>query len=210
MRSNDDVLSMSRVTKAFHAGSSNALATLSVLRGIDFRLRSREVALIIGSRGSGKTTLLQCAAGLLRPDEGSVRWVGSRDTRRTLRRPRYIDSEQLERGGSVPSALSALPILLVDSCDRSSPRPGAVVASVISDAIASGAATMLAGRSVAACLALVPRHVRPTLYAIDRGTLFRTFESSPVRDARVAERSPIAEPWLKPVSASFSGDSESL
>src|SRR5205085_2708651 len=40
-------------------------------------------------RGAGKSTLLLCAAGLLVPDTGVVRWFGSRDRDVALRRTTY-------------------------------------------------------------------------------------------------------------------------
>jgi putative ABC transport system ATP-binding protein len=40
-------------------------------------VQKRELVAILGPSGSGKTTLLLLAAGLLRPDQGSVRFQGS-------------------------------------------------------------------------------------------------------------------------------------
>ena len=45
---------------------------LHVLRGIDFAVRTAEVACVIGPSGAGKSTLLRVMAGLERPDAGEV------------------------------------------------------------------------------------------------------------------------------------------
>lgn len=58
--------------------------TLSAHRGedlifsnISFNLRKSEALLLTGRNGSGKSTLLRVVAGLIRPAEGRVEWVGS-------------------------------------------------------------------------------------------------------------------------------------
>ena len=45
--------------------------------GLDFELRSGDVALVTGPNGSGKTTLLRILAGLAVPVDGSVSWSGT-------------------------------------------------------------------------------------------------------------------------------------
>lgn len=47
------------------------------LRGLDLTCARGEIIGIIGSNGAGKTTLCRVISGLLRPDEGSVRVLGS-------------------------------------------------------------------------------------------------------------------------------------
>jgi homopolymeric O-antigen transport system ATP-binding protein len=47
-----------------------------VLRDVSFRLEKGESLAIIGSNGAGKSTLLSLAAGLTKPDQGSVRVNG--------------------------------------------------------------------------------------------------------------------------------------
>ncbi len=48
-----------------------------VLTAADMALQPGEVLGIVGPNGAGKTTLLRVLAGLLRPDQGSVRYDGS-------------------------------------------------------------------------------------------------------------------------------------
>jgi ABC-type multidrug transport system ATPase subunit len=72
--STEYVLLVSRLAKAYRAGVLGCTATVEVLRGLTVKLRAGELATIEGSRGAGKTTLLLCAAGMLRPDEGEVKW----------------------------------------------------------------------------------------------------------------------------------------
>ena len=81
--SSEVTLSISRVSKSYRAGVLGCTATVDVLRGLSLELRSSQLATIEGSRGAGKTTLLLCAAGMLRPDEGSVAWpsLPQRNTR---------------------------------------------------------------------------------------------------------------------------------
>ena len=48
-------------------------STIEALRDANLHLRSGEILGIIGPNGAGKTTLLECIAGLLAPDDGTVR-----------------------------------------------------------------------------------------------------------------------------------------
>lgn len=53
-------------------GSTTALA------GVDFAVGRGESLAVMGPSGSGKSTLLHCAAGILRPDGGTVHLDGAR------------------------------------------------------------------------------------------------------------------------------------
>lgn len=48
-----------------------------VLKGVSLALAPRQLLHISGPNGSGKTTLLRVACGLMRPEQGEVRWNGS-------------------------------------------------------------------------------------------------------------------------------------
>src|ERR1700723_3055528 len=47
-----------------------------VLRGVSFKIESRETKILLGESGSGKTLILKLAAGLIRPDSGRVLVMG--------------------------------------------------------------------------------------------------------------------------------------
>jgi len=47
-----------------------------VFRGVDLQVRPGAVTAVLGPNGRGKTTLVRCAAGLLSPDEGTIRRDG--------------------------------------------------------------------------------------------------------------------------------------
>lgn len=64
------------IHKRYRVGHGGCHATVDALRGITLHVRPGEVVVIAGRPGSGKSTLLMCAAGLLRPDRGRVRWFG--------------------------------------------------------------------------------------------------------------------------------------
>lgn len=61
-------LSLENITKSYGENS--------VLRGISLSLENESVA-VMGKSGSGKTTLLRIAAGLEKPDSGTVKTDGS-------------------------------------------------------------------------------------------------------------------------------------
>jgi heme exporter protein A len=47
-----------------------------VLKGVNLRLESGELLHISGPNGTGKTTLMRVVCGLLRPEQGTVSWLG--------------------------------------------------------------------------------------------------------------------------------------
>jgi phospholipid/cholesterol/gamma-HCH transport system ATP-binding protein len=49
-----------------------------ILRGVSFSVRERETLVLLGETGTGKTLTLKLAAGLLRPDSGSVDVLGQK------------------------------------------------------------------------------------------------------------------------------------
>ena len=49
---------------------------ITALKGISFTAESGEVLAIIGANGAGKTTLLRAISGLIKADEGTIKWEG--------------------------------------------------------------------------------------------------------------------------------------
>jgi phospholipid/cholesterol/gamma-HCH transport system ATP-binding protein len=49
-----------------------------ILRGVSFCVRERETVVLLGETGTGKTLTLKLAAGLLRPDSGSIDVLGQK------------------------------------------------------------------------------------------------------------------------------------
>jgi putative ABC transport system ATP-binding protein len=68
----DSIISVEHVCKAV----SDSTGTLEILRDIDFALKAKETAAIVGASGSGKSTLLSIIAGLDTPTSGTVRLDG--------------------------------------------------------------------------------------------------------------------------------------
>lgn len=66
------LLVVEKVGKTYGAGANMRLA----LRGVSLTVDAGELVGVWGRRRSGRSTLLQVAAGLERPDEGSVRLEG--------------------------------------------------------------------------------------------------------------------------------------
>ena len=85
-------LELAAVTKAF--GRHN------VLNQAWLQVRAGEAVGLVGANGAGKTTLLRIAAGLVRPDGGSVRWAPMQDP--DPARIRYYGGEV-----TLPPAISA-------------------------------------------------------------------------------------------------------
>lgn len=66
------IISVEHVFKAV----TDSTGTLEILRDIDFALKAKETAAIVGASGSGKSTLLSIIAGLDTPTSGTVRLDG--------------------------------------------------------------------------------------------------------------------------------------
>ena len=68
----DSIISVDHVCKSV----TDSTGTLQILRDIDFALKTKETAAIVGASGSGKSTLLSIVAGLDTPTSGTVRLAG--------------------------------------------------------------------------------------------------------------------------------------
>jgi len=113
-------------------GVTHAYRHTVALRGVSLTVEAEEIVAVTGPSGCGKSTLLHAAAGILRPQGGSVRLLGKDlgeldETCRTRLRRKQVGIV-LQFGQLVPdlSALDnvALPLLL-DGHDRTAARTAA-------------------------------------------------------------------------------------
>ncbi|MEU6012627.1 ABC transporter ATP-binding protein [Streptomyces sp. NPDC047515] len=95
------------VRRQYGRGSS----AVHALRGIDLALPRSSYTAVMGPSGSGKSTFLQCAAGLDRPTEGSVRLGGTEITGMSENRLTELRRTRL---GFVFQAFNLLPSLTVE------------------------------------------------------------------------------------------------
>jgi ABC-type cobalamin/Fe3+-siderophores transport system ATPase subunit len=138
-------LAIESVSKRYLAGAGSCTARVTALRDASVEIRPGEVLVVAGPIGSGKTTLLLCAAGLLSCDSGGVSGLARRVIYRDLDQPaRPI--EPITRGT----------VLLLDSCDYLPDLARARATRVVAQALATGAAVVLAAREAESCIALVP------------------------------------------------------
>src|SRR5207247_182581 len=68
------ILSAEGLRHAFGEGRGQVVA----LDGVSFNLTAGQTLAVFGPNGAGKTTLLKVLAGLIRPQQGSVRVTGGR------------------------------------------------------------------------------------------------------------------------------------
>jgi phospholipid/cholesterol/gamma-HCH transport system ATP-binding protein len=76
--SSEVVIQFSNVRVGFAEGD--------ILRGVSFSAQPKETLVLLGETGSGKTLILKLAAGLLRPDSGSVEILGENVSRLSERK----------------------------------------------------------------------------------------------------------------------------
>jgi len=77
---------------------------LHILKGLNFSVNEGEIVSLIGSNGAGKTTLLKTISGLIKPGEGSIKFLGR------------------EIGGEKPAAIVSLGISQAPEGRRIFPR----------------------------------------------------------------------------------------
>ncbi|MFD9425849.1 MULTISPECIES: ABC transporter ATP-binding protein [unclassified Streptomyces] len=103
----DAAVELRGVQRRYGRGS----ATVHALRGIDLTLPRGSFTAVMGPSGSGKSTFLQCAAGLDRPTEGSVRLGGTEITGMSENKLTELRRSRL---GFVFQAFNLLPSLTVE------------------------------------------------------------------------------------------------
>jgi energy-coupling factor transporter ATP-binding protein EcfA2 len=150
-------LSISALAKDFRAGTPGCFAAVRVLHDIQLTLDPGEIVAIAGVGRSGKTTLLRCAAGLLRPDAGVVRWFGEPAPPRSAIAYVHGHATSVPRGaphrlrdGALHARLdqaiaSNCRLLLVDDLSRVSAVERRLSIALVQAGVARGACALLAG-----------------------------------------------------------------
>jgi ribose transport system ATP-binding protein len=90
-------------------GIKKSFGGVTALRGVDFQVAPGEIVGLVGGNGAGKSTLMKVAAGIHRPDEGTVT-IGGRSPESpadaialgiSLVRQELIQAEDLDVGANV-------------------------------------------------------------------------------------------------------------
>lgn len=164
-------LELDSLAKSFHAGLAGCIASARVLECVDLRLASGEVVGVAGAPGAGKSTLLLCAAGLLRPDRGRVRWfggdaahaataavvfVGAPSSRPVARFPERVGERRVSGravrgrwtvGNDIAGEGAPARVVLADDPPLlRDARPGSGFARLLADFAAAGGAVLLTSR----------------------------------------------------------------
>lgn len=187
-------LHLNAVSKRFVAGIAGCSAHATVLVRAHLAIWPGEIVALVGARGAGISTLLRCSAGLLRPDEGTVAWGGSR--LRTAGSVEYVAPRE-NAPGSLYSALSAAVergaiTLLVDDLSLVAPLERRLCLALIRERASNGAAIVMA-----ACELLANDPCVSRVIAVENGALTqrkkrsaaRMVASSPAARARSSARS---------------------
>jgi ABC-type multidrug transport system ATPase subunit len=178
-------LSISALSKSFRAGAAGCFARVSVLRDLDLALWPGEIVALTGARASGRSTLLACAAGVLRPDAGSILWLGARIVVRdaiAYARALAPDTAGSERG-ALYSALDApatgrARLLVVDDLYRVDSFERRLVLALLERHARAGAAVLFAADAELADEQCVTRVV-----ALENGAIVQRRKRSAARIA---------------------------
>jgi energy-coupling factor transporter ATP-binding protein EcfA2 len=185
-------LSITSLSKSFRAGAAGCSARVSVLRDLDLALWPGEIVALEGTRASGRSTLLACAAGVLKPDSGSLFWLGARVPPRDAvayasggaTPPLRASSSERNERGALFAALSAAAapgrtrLVLVDDLDAAEPIERRLVLSLLERHALAGAAILFAANEELAAAPLVTRAI-----ALSNGELVQRRKRSAARIA---------------------------
>ena len=73
-------LSVRGISKTYQSGARHRALATPALREVSLEIGTGEIVGLVGRPGAGKSTLLLCLAGLLRADDGTIRWFGEQVT----------------------------------------------------------------------------------------------------------------------------------
>lgn len=176
-------LSIVALAKSFHAGIPGCSASASVLSSVTLALWPGEIVALGGARGCGKSTLLRCAAGLLRPDSGSVTWFGSRTKPRCCAAYLGESAESGASNGQLHAQIERVVsrgsrILLVDDLPVVGALERRLIIASLQRCTANGASVLVAANEALACESFISRAV-----TLERGTLVQRRKRSAARIA---------------------------
>ena len=165
MLAHHPLLQLRGIAKGFRAGVAGCTATTRVLEHVDLDVSPAECVALQGKRGAGKTTLLLCAAGLMRPDRGTVRHHGSSSTSDTACIVHYVASRnELVWHRAKPTSPT---ILLIDEeCSEGGAPWSTETAALLERVRCEGGAVVIVGNGDAL------QHVATRTMHLARGRLF--------------------------------------
>ena len=105
-----NAVELTGLRKSYGSGES----AVHALAGVSLTFATGGFTAVMGPSGSGKSTLLQCAAGLDRPDEGSVLLGGGRPVELTGLSEKRLTMLRRERIGFVFQSFNLLPTLTAE------------------------------------------------------------------------------------------------
>ena len=197
-------LSIEALDKSYRAGTSSCSGCVYVLRALELAMWSGELVALEGARGSGKTTVLRCAAGLLRPDAGTVTWFGASIA------PRAAVAYVCAPGGSAHGELHArvagaidrgARLLLLDDLHAVGTLERRLILHLLADQAARGGAALVAASPELAGDSRVSRVVTLAQGAIDqrrKRSATRIAASSFASRARASARSTYGRSFRSP------------
>jgi ABC-type multidrug transport system ATPase subunit len=150
-------LEVRALTKRYVAGLGSCSIRADVLRGIDLSVYAGEAVAVVGGASAGKSTLLLCAAGLLRPDAGAVRWFDESSTAAAALRSTFYFAGV--RGGRGVRRLAYVRphVHLVDAIERLDAGQVTRFAAWVSRRRAAGDAVMISSRDGPRAAAIADR-----------------------------------------------------